>query len=240
MLTAPPTPTRVRDDTWLWALAGLALGLFGLGFLVRWRCTVGPCSLGGAEWIFDLDAVGGLPRLYTTSLFVAATVCAVRAVARSRGRHALWWLAVALIGVGLVFAKLVSAHSVLEGWDGAGYTLAVGSLASAVGLPVLGVLGRVWRVPGARAVVLALAVYALAALGLDVLTGSVVLADPRPLPVAAATFVEELGEALTALTLLAVLVRRIPPPRNRGLRERVAHDTSPRTAVPGSGVQRVQ
>ena len=211
MTLAPPAPTRARDDTWLWALAGLALGLFGLGFVVRWRCTVGSCSLGGAEWVFDLDAVGGLPRLFTTSLFVASAVCAGRVAVRSRGTHRLWWSAVTLIGVGLVFAKLVSAHSVLEGWDGAGATLALGSLASVVGLPVLGVLGRVWRVPGARAVVLALAVYALAALGLDVLTGSVAVADPRPLPMAAATFVEELGEALTALVLLAVLARRVPP-----------------------------
>ena len=215
MLTAPPAPARARDDTWLWALAGLGLGLFAVGFVVRWRCSVGACSLGGAEWVLDLDAVGGLPRLFTTSLFVASAACASRAAARSAGLHRLWWSAVAVIGVGLVFAKLVSAHSVLEGWDGAGATLALGSLASVVGLPVLGLLGRVWRVPGARAVVLALAVYALAALGLDVLTGSVVATDARPLAVAAATFVEELGEAMTALTLLAVIVRRVPERRQR-------------------------
>lgn len=210
MLTAPPTPTRVRDDTWLWALAGLALGLFGVGFVVRWRCTTGACSLGGAEWVFDLDAVGGLPRLFTTGLFVASAVCAGLTAARSTGRRRLWWAAVALVGVGLVFAKLVSAHSVLEGWDGAGQTLVLGSIASLLGLPVLGLVGRAWRVPGSRDVVLALAVYALAALGLDRLTAAVVYADPTPFAMAAATFVEELGEALTALTLLAVLVRRLP------------------------------
>ncbi len=204
------SPHRVRDDTWLWALAGLALGLFGLGFVVRWRCTVGACSLGGAEWVFDLDAVGGLPRLYTTGLFVASAAVAARIALRSAGVHRLWFAAVALVGAGLVFAKLVSAHSVLEGWDGAGKTLILGSLASLVGLPVLALLGRAWRVPGARGVVLALGLYMLAALGLDVVTGTVVAADPSPLPMAGATFVEELGEALTALVLLAVLVRRVP------------------------------
>ncbi|MEI4273218.1 hypothetical protein TEK04_15940 [Klenkia sp. LSe6-5] len=209
MTTTAPGPGRVRDDTWMWALVGLALGLFSLGFVVRWRCSVGRCALGGNEWLFDLDAVGGLPRLFTTSLFVAATVCAVRVAARSAGRRALWWAAVAAVGVGLVFAKLASAHSVLERVDGAGLTLAVGSLASVVGLPVLGWLGRAWRVPGSRDVVLALAVYALAALGLDRVTGLVAGLDPGPLPVAAATFVEELGEALAALAVL-VVVRRLP------------------------------
>ncbi len=207
---SPPRRPRVRDDTWLWALVGLAAGLFGLGFVVRWRCAVGTCPLGGAEWVLDLDAVGGLPRLFTTSLFVASAVCAGRGAARTRGTHRLWWAAVALIGTGLVLAKLVSAHSVLEGWDGAGQTLVLGSLASLVGLPVLGLLGRAWRVPAAAAVVLALAVYVLAALGLDVLTHAVVAVHPGPLPAAAATLVEELGEALAALALLATLSRRVP------------------------------
>jgi len=213
--TGPVTTGRVRDDTWVWALAGLALGLFGLGFVVRWQCTRGACALGRHEWLFDLDAVGGLPRLFTTSIFLAATVVAVRVAARSAGRRRLWWAAVCVIGVGLVLAKLVSAHSVLEGADGRGLTLLVGTGATVVGLPVLARLGRAWGVPGARAVVLALALYALAALGLDQVTGLVAGLDPAPLPDAAATFVEELGEALAALGVLAVVVRRLPHPAER-------------------------
>lgn len=205
----------MRDDTWVWALAGLALGLFGLGFAVRWQCTRGTCVLGRHEWLFDLDAVGGLPRLFTTSLFLATTVVAARAAARSAGRRRAWWVTVSVVGVGLVFAKLVSAHSVLEGVDGRGPTLLVGSVATVVGLPVLARLGRAWGVPGSRAVVLALAVYALAALGLDQVTGLVAGLDPAPLPVAAATFVEELGEALAALGVLAVVVRGLPHPPGR-------------------------
>ncbi|SCX39992.1 hypothetical protein SAMN03159343_0852 [Klenkia marina] len=214
------TSGRVRDDTWLWALLGLAVGLFGVGFVVRWRCTAGACPLAGHLWLLDLDAVGGLPRLFTTSLFIASTVVAVLAVTRTAGRRALWWTAIALAGVGLVGAKLLSAHSVLERTDGAGPTLVGGVVASVLGLPVLAALGRAWRVPGSRDVVLALAVYALAALGLDRVTAVVVALDPHPFAMAAATTVEELGEALAALALLAVLVRRLPerPARHRSER----------------------
>lgn len=202
--------TRLRDDTWVWALAGLAVGLFGLGFVVRWRCTVGSCALAGHEWLFDIDAIGGLPRLFTTSLFLATTVAAAVVAVRLPGRARVWWAVIAAIGVGLVGAKLVSVHSVMETDDGRGTTLLVGAVATLVGLPLLAVAGRAWRVPRAGAVVTALALYALAALGLDQVTGLVAAIDPAPLPDAAATFVEELGEALTALALLVVVVRRVP------------------------------
>jgi hypothetical protein len=202
--------TRLRDDTWVWALVGLAVGLFGLGFVVRWRCTVGTCALAGHEWLFDIDAVGGLPRLFTTSLFVATTGAAALVAVRSAGAPRLWWSVIAAIGVGLVGAKLVSVHSVMEVDDGRGTTLLVGAVAALVGLPVLAAVGRAWHVPRGGAVVAALALYALAALGLDQVTGLVASLDPAPLPAAAATFVEELGEALTALVLLVVVVRRVP------------------------------
>lgn len=204
------TSTRLRDDTWVWALAGLALGLFGLGFVVRWRCTAGSCALAGHEWLFDIDAVGGLPRLFTVSLFAATTVAAALVALRSDGPPRLWWSAVAAIGVGLVGAKLVSVHSVMEADDGRGTTLLVGAVATLVGLPALAAAGRAWQVPRAGGVVVALALYALAALGLDQVTGLVAALDPGPLPDAAATFVEELGEALTALALLVAVVRRVP------------------------------
>jgi hypothetical protein len=207
--------TRLRDDTWVWALAGLAVGLFGLGFVVRWRCTVGTCALAGHEWLFDIDAVGGLPRLFTTSLFVATAVAAAVVARRRTGRARLWWSAVTALGVGLVGAKLVSVHSLAEAADGRGTTLLVGVASTVVGLPVLAAVGRAWRVPRTGAVVLALAAYALAALGLDQVTGVVTALDPAPLPDAAATLVEELGEALAALVLLVVVVRRVPG-RRRG------------------------
>lgn len=210
MRPSPPLPSRPRDDTWLWALTGLALGLFGLASFVRWRCTLGACPLAGHEWVLDLDAVGGLPRMFTTGLFLAAAAAAGWTAVYSRAGARPWWALVAVVGVGLAGAKLVSTHSVLERWDGRHLTLVVGTAATVVGLPLLWAAGRRGRVVGAGVVVAALAAYATAALGLDVVTGLVSSGAPRPLPMAAATFVEELGEALTALALLAVVVRLVP------------------------------
>jgi len=206
-VTPRPASPGPRDDTWLWALVGLALGLFSLGFLVRWRCAVGSCPLPGREWIVDLDAIGGLPRLFTTAVFAATAVAAAVAAVQTRGTSRLWWSAVTAIGVGLVFAKLVSAHSVLETTDGTTLTLLAGTVCTVVGLPALWAAGRAWGVAGSGLVVLGLAVYAVAALGLDVVTRTVAVVQPQPLPLTAATFVEELGEALTAVALLGAVAR---------------------------------
>jgi hypothetical protein len=69
------------------------------------------------------------------------------------------------------------------------------------------VTGRRWGVAAARPVVLALATYAAVALGLDLLTGVAAAVQDHVgwLTVSGATFVEELGEALTALLLLVTV-----------------------------------
>ena len=169
------------------------------------RCTVvGRC--GRAARFLDPDALGGVPRLVTTALFVLAAVVAWRACRGATGRAALWWGAVAAICAALAVLKLLSAHSVAKS-DSAVLTL-VGSLGlAAIALAVLLALGRRWGVPGTGAVVLAMALYAAAAIGLDVVTGAVEAAQTHAgaLSGAAATFVEELGEALTALVLLVTV-----------------------------------
>jgi hypothetical protein len=112
-----------------------------------------------------------------------------------------------VVGVGLALAKLTSLHGFAKTDVSPLVTLLGGLAVTAVALGVLSRTGRRWAVPGARAVVVALAVYAAAALGLDVVTGvvEVVRGGGGPVTDAAATFVEEFGEALAALLVLGTV-----------------------------------
>ncbi|MGY1812808.1 hypothetical protein [Blastococcus sp. SYSU D00820] len=214
MLRRPaPSPwPRLRDSWWVFALALTAVGLFAVGFLVRLRCTIGSCVAPPLGRLLDLDAVGGLPRLFTTGLFVALCLVALAARRATTGAVALWWTAIALVGAGLALAKLVSVHAALKSGLSPLVTLLFGMAVTVPALIGLWVLGRRWGVRGARPVVLALAVYAGTALGLDLVTSGVALvqASVGPLTVAGAAFVEELGEALAALLLLVVVRWQLP------------------------------
>jgi hypothetical protein len=206
----PPQPSRTSWLSRTWWGWGLAAGLVALhtgGLVERLHCGSRGC--GSGVRLFDPDAVGGLPRTVTTVLFLVTAVLAWRGARRAAGRLARWWTAIAGVGAGLAVLKLVSAHSLAKA-DAAGLTQA-GSVAVAVAtLTVLWVLGRRWGVAAAGPVVLALAVYAAAAIGLDVVTALVAAVQTHAgaLQAAAATLVEELGEALAALVLLVTVHRQ--------------------------------
>ena len=192
-------------------LAALALVLFTAALAVRVGCGLGHCTAPAVRRLLDLDAVGGLPRLFTTGVFVAAGTLASRARSAVQGRAGTWWTAVAAMAFGLAVLKLGSAHSLVKGETSPVAALVLGL---AVAVPALLALaaGRVWGVPAAAPVVVVLAAYALAALGLDVLTSLVesVQSYVGTTSEAAMTFVEELGEALAALAVLAVVRERVP------------------------------
>jgi len=200
----PPWP-RLREAWWVYGIGAALVALYGVGLVVRIRCTVyGRC--GGSARLLDLDALGGVPRLATTALFVATAVLAWGASRRASGRVALWWAAIAGAGAVLAVLKLVSAHSAAKSHSAA-LTLG-GSVVLATGaLAALWLLGRRWGVPATGPVALALALYAGAAIGLDAVTSVVaaVQAHAGALTDVATVFVEELGEALTALILLVVV-----------------------------------
>jgi hypothetical protein len=207
---------RIRDTWWVFVLAGAALGVFVLGFLVALRCGPRRCHGSLALRLLDLDAVGGLPRLFTTALFLAAALMAWRARRSVEGSAATWWAAVAAVSAGLALAKVVSLHSTLEE-----EVSPLPTLLGGVSLTVL-VLGGLWTTGrrsgvGARSVVAALAAYALAALGLDQLTGLAAAVQDRVgwLTVSGATFVEELGEALAALLLVVTVRWQLPSTSGR-------------------------
>ena len=202
----------LRDTWWVLALAGLALALFPIALVVEVRCRRGWCGgVGGWEQLFDLNAVGGLPRLYTTGLFVAVAVLAGMAVRRTAGRPRQWWAGVAVIGALLAAAKLLSVHSTAKGAAPVA-TLLVGVVVTVLALAALTVAGRRWGVAAARPVVLAMAVYAVAALGLDAVSVLLVAVQDRVglLSHVAVTFAEELGEAMAALFLLVTVRWQLP------------------------------
>jgi hypothetical protein len=89
-------------------------------------------------------------------------------------------------------------------------TLVGGVLVAVVGLPVLWRLGVRWSVPGAGVVTAALAAYAVAALGLDQVTGLIGSLSAEPVLLAFAVCLEEGGEAVTALVLLAAVAQWVP------------------------------
>jgi len=131
------------------------------------------------------------------------------AARRSVGSVRNWWRAVAATGAALALAKLVSVHSAAKAASPV-LTLIVGVLLAAALLGVLAVTGRRWGVDAARPVVVALAGYAGAALGLDAVTWAVVSLDHHSATSAGATFVEELGEGLTSLLVVVALRWHLP------------------------------
>ncbi|MEX5719312.1 hypothetical protein [Geodermatophilus maliterrae] len=201
----PATGPRLRDVWWVFGLVLVAACLFGTAFVVRLRCLAGACVRPAVGQLLDLEAVGGLPRLFTAGVFVAAAVLAWRG--RPTGWGALWWTVVAGTVLGLAVLKLASAHSIVKGATSPWTTLLLGLAVTVPGLCLLYVAGRAWRVPATGSVVAVLGAYALTALGLDVVTtaAAVVQTYAGARTGASAAFVEEFGEALAALGVLAVV-----------------------------------
>jgi len=213
---APVTPElsrwpRLSDAWWVYALGAVALVLFPIGLITRVRCGLGRCTGSTAQHLFDLDRIGGLPRLFTSGLFVA--VCCLGWLARRRleGRSRTWWTAIAAIGAVLAVAKLVSAHSHAKAAAPLA-TLVIGVLIAGVALWALSVTGRRWEIGAARPIAFALAGYAAAALGLDAVTSMVEASQDHvgALTAAVATFAEELGEALAALVVVVTVRWQLP------------------------------
>jgi hypothetical protein len=225
VVTSPLTPwPRLRDSWWVFTLAGAAIMIFPIALVVEIRCGRNRC--GGTWWgrWFELDALGSLPRLYTTGLFAAVAVIAWVAVRRTDARVRSWWVAVAVIGVVLAVAKLVSAHSAAKEVSALA-TLVLSVSGTVVALGALTLTGRRWGVAAARPVVIAMGLYAFASLGLDAVSMMLVGAQDRVglLSHVAVTFAEELGEAVAALFLLVTVRWQVPTadvalstPRSRG------------------------
>jgi hypothetical protein len=202
----PTARSEWRATWWVVLLALVAVVLFGAALAVRLGCTPGHCTAPAVRHLLSLDAVGGLPRLFTTGVLAAAGVLAGVRGWSVRGRVRLWWAGVAGTALVLAALKYAGAHSAVESETSPAATLVLGLAVAVPALALLATAGRAWGVVGATRVVAAFAGYALAALGLDALTGLVAaVQDDRTLSEYSATFVEELGEALASLAVLAVV-----------------------------------
>jgi len=186
------------------ALAACAVALETGGFVLRLDGSTGTVAR-----LFSMDAVASLPRLYVAALFAAAAVAGIAAAARLPGRRA-WWLAVALVAGSIASVKA----------GGTVHARAMHALRDAVGAPAAVVLSVVFAVAvlaglwtftrserrDRRRVLGALALYGVASVGLSAVS---TIASAHW--VAAATYLEESGEALAGVAFLMAVMVGVAP-----------------------------
>ncbi|MGY1779806.1 hypothetical protein [Geodermatophilus sp. SYSU D01036] len=185
-------------------LAALAVALEAVGYALRLRGTTGPVAQ-----VLSMDAPYSLPRTYVAALFAAAALAAVAGAARNPGRRT-WWLAVGAVAGGIAVVKAgstvhVTGMQALSSVVSPAGAVVVSVLLAGAVLAVLAFVSRAER-RDRRRVLSTLALYAVASVGLSAVSGWV-----GPQWSAMATFVEESGEALSAVAvLMAVLVGVAP------------------------------
>jgi hypothetical protein len=240
MDSAPSPWPRLADAWWVYLLGAIELVLFPFGLIARARCSVGQCHGSWLDHAVDLDAIGGLPRLMITGLFVGVAVLGWRASRRTEGTTRLWWGVIAGLGALLALAKLISVHSTAK-QDSPVLTLVVGVALAAAALGSLAVAGRRWEIAGARPIVVALGAYAAAAIGLDAVGSAVLAAHPDAVLVGAfCTFVEELGEAMTALLVVVAVRWNLPHSTGAVGAPGVVQDAGSGHSAPRAGGQEVR
>lgn len=191
------------------ALAACAVVLETAGFLLRLRHQSGE-----ALRVLSMDAPLSLPRMYVAALFAASAATAfVGASILPRRRS--WWTGVGVVA-GLVAA--VKAGGTIHAAVLEALTAAVGSLA-AQAISILlasAVVGALWFLSrddrrDRRRVLGTLALYAVAAVGLSGISNLVGADSGSWALSAAATYVEESGEALAGVAFLVAVLVGVAP-----------------------------
>src|SRR5690348_14078804 len=93
-----PLPPRPRQARWVCAVAVALVALYLVAFAVRVHCSLGG-ACGRGLLLLDLDALGSLPRLVTTALFVATAALASRVGRWAAAPAERWWRAVSVLAV---------------------------------------------------------------------------------------------------------------------------------------------
>lgn len=192
------------------ALFAVAVALMTSGYVVRLTGATGPTAQ-----FLSMDAPLSLPRMFVAALFAAAAVAAVAGAGSLPGRRT-WWMAVGLVAGGIAAVK---AGSTVHADAMSGLAAALGSSAALVlsAVAAAAVVGVLWFLSRSeqrdrRRILSVLALYAGASIGLSALSGVAAgAAGSASNWAAAATFIEESGEALAGVGfLIAVLVGVAP------------------------------
>lgn len=206
---ARPRPRKIPVPSVAVTLAGLGVSLEAVGYVLR---AAGQDR--GSVRLLSMDLPLSVPRMYITGLFVAAAVAAFLGGSRDPGRRA-WWCAVGAVaavvalvkGSGTVHARALDAVGL-----GGRPVLAAAASAAVAGI----VLGFLWWLSRTerrdrRRVLGAFALYAIASVGLSGVSSLAAQASGASAWAAAATFVEESGEALGAVTVLMAVLIGVAP-----------------------------
>jgi multisubunit Na+/H+ antiporter MnhC subunit len=205
---APVRTRRIPVPPLAFALLLTAAALETVGFVVR---TSGHET---TARLWSMDAPLSLPRMFVAGLFLAAAVAAAAGAVRAPGRRP-WWIAIgvvaALIGEikagGTVHSGAISALGL-----GGRPLLATVLSAAVVGVVLIGLwwLSRTER-RDRRRMLIAFGLYASAAVGLSGVTSLIAHAGASAYWTAAATFVEETGEAFGAVAVLTAVLVGVAP-----------------------------
>jgi hypothetical protein len=192
------------------ALAALAVLLETTGYVVRLTGAQGP-----AARALSMDAELSLPRMFVALLFAAAALAAVAGAGTLAGRRT-WWLAVAAVAGGIASVKAggsvhADALHALNDAIGRRNALLVSAAAAVAVVGVLWFLSRDER-RDRRRILGVLALYATASVGLSGVSSAVAGAVPGISQwTATATYLEESGEALSAVAFLVAVLVGVAP-----------------------------
>lgn len=187
-----------------------ATALMASGYAVRLSGASGPSAR-----LLSMDAPFSLPRMFVALTFAAAAAAALAGAGRIPGRRT-WWTAVGLVAAGIATVKAGSSvHTAVLATLNDALTPTGGLIASVVlAASVVGVLWFFSRVDrrDRQRVLSVLALYGVASVGLSAISSAVAgTYGGASTWAAAATFLEETGEALAGVMfLMAVLVGVAP------------------------------
>jgi hypothetical protein len=191
-------------------LASVAVGLEAFGYGLRLSGATGQVAR-----LLSMDAPFSAPRLFVAGLFAASAMASIAGAGSLPGRRT-WWTAVAVVAAGVAVVK---TGSTIHSNALAGVSAAIGTTGAVLASVVLAaaVVGWLWSLSRGerrdrRRVLSCLALYAGAAVGLSAVSTFVAgAAGAASRWAAMATFVEESGEALTAVAFLMAVFVGVAP-----------------------------
>lgn len=192
------------------ALVAVAVVLQTVGYVLGLTRASGQVAQ-----LLSMDAPFSVPRMYVAALFGAAALAAVAGAGTMPGRRT-WWLAVGTVA-GIVCA--IKAGSTLHATAVTELSAAV-TMTGAVLISALvagAVVAGLWFLSrdderDRRRVLSALALYAAASVGLSAVSNALAGAYGSAAGwTLAATYLEETGEALAAVTMLVAVLAGVAP-----------------------------